>query len=162
MKKTILGAIAALLLGLSAPVAAAANKSGEEGTSSARAVRLPTVTDAWARATMPGQSVGAAYMKISSPTNVTLVKAETAAAKTVEVHGMDHHNGVMRMRVLGPLEVAAGTTVDLAPGGMHLMLLGLRKPLKAGETLQLKMTFASAGQAKTVLVVDLPIRSPGQ
>lgn len=75
---------------------------------------------------------------------------------------MEHQNGVMRMRALGPLQVAAGTTVELAPGGTHLMLLGLNKPLKAGETLQLKMTFARAGQTTTVLVVDLPIRPVGQ
>lgn len=101
-------------------------------------------------------------MKISSPTDVTLIKAETTVAKTVEVHGMDHQNGVMHMRALGSLQVASGTTVELAPGGTHLMLLGLNKPLKAGETLQLKMTFARAGQAATLLVVDLPIRPVGK
>lgn len=162
VKKAIWMTAAALLLGLSAVLASAANKSGEAGTSSARAAPVPAVTDAWARATVPGQPVGAAYMKISSPTDVTLIKAETTAAKSVEVHGMEHQNGVMRMRALGPLQVASGTTVELAPGGTHLMLLGLNKPLKAGETLQLKMTFARAGQAATLLVVDLPIRPVGK
>lgn len=154
--------VAALLLGLSAAIVVAASKRDAQETAPTRAASAPMVTQAWARATVPGQSVGAAYMKIFSPTDTTLVKAETAVANTVEVHNMRHENGVMQMRVLGPLNIAAGTTIELALGGTHLMLLDLKKPLKAGETLQLKMTFAGSGKADTVLLVDLPIRLLGQ
>jgi periplasmic copper chaperone A len=162
VKKAIWMTTVALLLGLSAALVSAANDSGEAGALSARAARMPKVNDAWARATVPGQQVGAAYMKIYSSADVALLKAETIVAKSVEVHSMDHQNGVMRMRALGPLQIGAGTTVELAPGRTHFMLLGLKKPLKAGETLRLKLTFASADMVETVVFVDVPIRPLGQ
>lgn len=98
-------------------------------------------------------------MTIASPVGATLQKIETSAAKSVEVHAMHHQNGVMRMRAVESLHVAAGVPTELAPGGMHLMLMGLKQPLKAGETLQLTMTFAANNHAATTLVLDVPIQT---
>jgi periplasmic copper chaperone A len=161
LKHTFCMTAIALLLGSSAAFGSATNKREEGALSSSRIQKDPTITDAWARATVPGQSVGAAYMKIFSPTNAVLVEAETMMAQTVEVHVMDHQKGVMRMRANGPVEIAGGTMAELVPGGKHLMLLGLSKPLKAGETFPMKLTFAGTGGESTV-IVEIPIRVNGQ
>lgn len=161
--KTAIGTIAVtLLLGLCTLTVHAANRSNAENMPSARVARAPSVTDAWARATVPGQPVGAVYMKIDSPSDAALIKIESDAAKTVGVHAMRVENGVMQMREHERLDIPAGKTVELAPGGMHLMLFGLRKQLKAAETIQLTMTFIHANKTKTTTLVDVPIRPFGQ
>lgn len=162
MQNTIGITIAVLLLSLCATFVSAAGKNDGQRNAPSRVTPAPTVTQAWVRATVPGQPVGAAYMKISSSTDATLIKVETPVAKAVEFHNMRHENGVMQMRALGSVNIAAGTTVDLAPGGMHLMLTDLKKPLIAGETIQLKMTFVGTVNTETVIVVELPIRPLGQ
>lgn len=79
-----------------------------------------TIDEPWARATVPGQPVGAAYMKISSTSTSTstarLLSAESDVAKEVQVHTMHNHDGVMKMREHGQLDIPAGQTVSLAPG----------------------------------------------
>jgi copper(I)-binding protein len=147
-----------LLLGLSPFKAHAADKRDAQASTSS----LPAVSGAWARATVPGQSVGAAYMKIDSPVNATLTGIESDVSQSAEVHTMRHQNGVMQMRKLNKLDIPAGQPVELAPGGAHLMLLGLKKPLKVGETLQLNMTFVDSAGAKTIVPVSVPIRPLGQ
>lgn len=122
----------------------------------------PVITDAWARATVPGQPVGAGYMKITSHTTVVLEAAVSDVAKEVQVHNMHMHEGVMQMRKHGQLELPAGKTVELAPGGMHLMLLGLKKPLKVGEEVSMTLTFTDKQGTKTSTVVILPVRPIGQ
>jgi copper(I)-binding protein len=151
-----------LLLGLSLFNAHAADKKDAQANASSRTTRLPAVSGAWARATVPGQSVGAAYMKIDSPFNATLIGIESDVSRSAEVHTMRHQNGVMQMRKLTKLDIRAGQRMELAPGGAHLMLLGLKKPLKAGETLQLNMTFVDIAGAKTIVPVSVPIRPLGQ
>lgn len=121
-----------------------------------------TINEPWARATVPGQPVGAVYMKISSPDAVRLVDIETDVAKDVQVHSMKMENGVMKMRDLGELEVPAGQAVELTPGGIHLMLMGLKKPLVAGETVTVKMTFQDGKNGKNTSVVAVPIRAIGK
>ncbi|OGS97775.1 MAG: hypothetical protein A3K04_02285 [Gallionellales bacterium RBG_16_56_9] len=156
------GIVVTLLVGLTSLTVHAANQRATEKTTSAQAVRAPVITDAWTRATVPGQPVGGAYMKISSPTPVTLIHVETDAAKEVQVHIMHMDNGVMKMREQGPLAILAGKTVELAPGGLHLMLLGLKQALKAGDTITLKMTFIDANKVKTTSVIKAPVRPIGQ
>ncbi|RJG07367.1 copper chaperone PCu(A)C [Noviherbaspirillum cavernae] len=121
-----------------------------------------TINEPWARATVPGQPVGAVYMKISSPAAVSLVDVQTDVAKDVQVHTMKMENGVMKMRDHGQLEVPAGQTVELAPGGVHLMLLGLKKPLVAGEPVTVKMTFQDAKNTRSTSTVTVPIRAIGK
>jgi copper(I)-binding protein len=151
-----------LLLGLTPFNAHAADKRDAQASASSRTTRFPAVSGAWARATVPGQSVGAAYMKIDSPFNATLAGIESDVSQSAEVHTMRHQNGVMQMRKLNKLDIPAGQRVELVPGGAHLMLLGLKKPLKAGETLQLNMTFVDSAGAQTVVPVSVPIRPLGQ
>lgn len=116
------------------------------------------VIDAWARANAPGQSVGAAYMTFISADNSTFLRAETPIASSVEIHSMTMDNGVMKMRMLPEMPLKAGKEEKLAPGGFHLMLFDLKKPLKVGEQLDLTLTFRDAAGKVTQQNVSLPIK----
>lgn len=111
---------------------------------------------------MPGQPVGAAYLTLSAASPVTLLQIETDAAKQVQIHDMRTVDGVMQMREQRNLEVAPDRPVVLAPGGMHLMLLDLKKPLKAGETVRLTFTFVDTAQKKIAATIDVPVRPLGK
>ncbi len=117
------------------------------------------VLDAWARANVPGQTVGAAYMTLISAQDNSLIKVETAMASAVEIHSMSMDNGVMKMRMLDTLPLSAGKPEKLAPGGFHLMLFDLKKPLTAGETLNLKLTFKDQAGNISQQDVTLPIKA---
>jgi periplasmic copper chaperone A len=117
-----------------------------------------TVSDAWVRANVPGQSVGAAYMTLTSPKNSTLVYIETPAAGKVEIHSMSMTNNVMKMRKLEELPLKAGKAERLAPGGFHLMLFDLAKPLKAGESAVFTLCFKDKAGKITHQDVTLPIK----
>ena len=119
--------------------------------SAATAYAEVTVSDAWVKATRPAQKVGAAYMTLESPQDATLVKIESPAAGTVEIHSMTMNDGIMKMRRLEDLPLPAGESVKLAPGGFHLMLFDLAKPMQAGETVPFTLHFKdSAGNLSTV------------
>ncbi|MEQ1602795.1 MAG: copper chaperone PCu(A)C [Methylophilaceae bacterium] len=96
---------------------------------------------AWARATAPGQEVGAAYITLQSARNTRLYKAESVVASQVEIHNMTMSNGVMQMRKLDGLALIANKATTLEPGALHLMLLGLKKPLTAGEKIKISLYF---------------------
>ena len=116
------------------------------------------VIDSWVRASVLGQSVGAAYMTFISADDSTFVRAETPIASSVEIHSMTMDNGVMKMRMLPELPLKAGKEEKLAPGGFHLMLFDLKKQLKAGEQLELKLTFRDASGKITQQTLTLPIK----
>ena len=116
------------------------------------------VLDAWARANAPGQTVGAAYMTLISAQDSTMVKVEADIAGTVEIHSMSMDNGVMKMRMLEDLPLPAGKAEKLAPGGFHLMLFDLKKPLTAGESIKLTLTFRDNAGKVTQQVVTLPVK----
>jgi copper(I)-binding protein len=117
------------------------------------------VTDAWVRATVPGQKVAAAYVTLRSSTAAKLVGVETKAARRAEIHSMSHEGGVMKMRRLESLELPAGQDVALAPGGNHIMLFDPVEPLKAGQRVALKLVVEQDGR-RTEIPVDAPVRSP--
>jgi len=117
------------------------------------------LSDAWVRASNPGQSVGAAYVTLSSAQDVTLVYAETERAGTVEMHSMTMQNGVMRMRSMEELPVPAGKPVKLAPGGLHLMLFELPTPFKAGEQVKFRLCFKDKQGKITDQFVTMPVKA---
>lgn len=117
------------------------------------------ISDAWVRATAPGQKVAAAYMNLSSKQGATLVSVECALAGSVEIHTMTMENDVMKMRMLDDLPLPAGKSVSLAPGGLHLMLFNLKQPLDAGKQANFTLKFRTAnGEEKQVRIV-LPIKT---
>lgn len=111
----------------------------------------------WARATPRGASVGAGYLTVTNTgkTADRLVGGETDAAKRFELHKMTMDNGVMKMRPLrNGLEIKPGQTVTLKPGGYHVMLVGLRKPLVKGEHVEATLRFEKAGTLHVYFLVE--------
>ncbi|MCI4678736.1 copper chaperone PCu(A)C [Rhodoblastus acidophilus] len=108
-----------------------------------------TIAQPWSRATPGGATTGAVYMTIEnkSAAEDRLTGASSDVAAKTEIHEMKMVNGVMEMRgISGGLAVPAHGSVAFKPGGYHVMLIGLKKPLKAGETVPLTLDFAKAGK----------------
>ncbi len=141
---------AAMLLPLMSSLAAAQNESG--GIS---------VSEAWSRATPGGARNGAAFLQISAKgTGDRLVDANSEVAERVELHNHIHEDGVMKMRRVDGIEIPADGSVTLEPGGYHLMLMNIKRPLKAGETLDLTLVFEKAGEVEVTAKVE-PIGAKG-
>jgi len=124
--------LAGALLGMAAPAFAGP-------------IRLDTP---WLRETPPASKVGAGYAVIVNGARAEdrLLGGATPAAERVEVHSMSMEGGIMRMRpVQGGLAVPGGGRVALKPGSYHLMLIGLKRPLRRGETVPLTLRFLRAG-----------------
>ena len=118
------------------------------------------VTQPWARATPKGASTGAAYLTVTNTGSKTarLSCASTDAAAKCRIHDMTMSNGVMKMRpVEGGLEIKPGQTVTLKPGGYHLMLEGLKAPLKAGDNVEATLTSSDGASIK----IAFPIAAIG-
>ncbi len=126
----------------------------------AQAADAVHISNAWARATAPGQDVGAVYMTLKSSTNLSVTKAETAVADTVEIHEMSMANGVMKMRMMETLSLPAGQAVKLAPGGFHFMLFDLKQPLKPGSQIELVLTLKDKQGKTSTQAVKMPVKAP--
>jgi len=100
-----------------------------------------TVTNAWVRGTVAPQTATGAFMEIRSTESVSLVGVSTPVAASAAIHEMSMSGGVMRMRPIPKLDVGPDKAVSLAPGGYHLMLEGLKKPLRKGESVPLSLVF---------------------
>ena len=115
----------------------------------------------WARATPGKAQIGAVYLTIRAPAGDRLVSVSSPVAAAVELHEHTMAGMVMRMRPLAGLAIPAGQTVALAPGGMHIMLVGLKAPLREGQSFALTLTFAKAGpQTVTVMVGKVGAMGP--
>jgi copper(I)-binding protein len=102
----------------------------------------------WLRETPPAATTGAGYTLIRNPGRLEdrLLDAHSAVADNIEVHSMTMDGGIMRMRpVTGGLAIPPGGSVALRSGGYHLMLTGLKRPLRRGETVEIRLRFARAG-----------------
>jgi periplasmic copper chaperone A len=118
------------------------------------------VEQPWARATPTGASTGAVYLTIANESHDAdrLLGASSDVADKLQIHEMKVVNGVMEMReVIGGLSVPAKGSVVLKPGSYHVMLIGLKKPLKDGETIPFTLDFEKAGK----LSITVPIRPMG-
>ena len=116
-----------------------------------------SISDAWARATVPGQVVGAAYLSIAAKQDIRLDAVTTPVAESVEIHTMQIQQGVMRMRMLEKLDIPAGKKVTLAPGQTHLMLINLKSPLKAGENITLQLSFSHSDGSSQQQTIIAPV-----
>ena len=116
------------------------------------------VRDAWVRASVPGQKATGAFMKIKAKDTVRLVGVASPAAAVAEVHEMKMQGDVMTMRaVSGGLEIAAGKTVELAPGGYHLMLMDLKAPLLKDGSVPLTLVFKDAKGVESRMELKVPV-----
>jgi periplasmic copper chaperone A len=121
-----------------------------------------TVQHPYARVTQAGQGVGGAYFELRNQGDADrLVSASAAVAERVELHTMAMEGDVMRMRQLDALDLPAGQTVKLAPGGQHLMLIGLKAPLTLGMRFPLELRFEKAGPVTVMVWVEPATLPPG-
>ena len=117
-----------------------------------------TVRDAWIRATPPGAPTAAGYVTITNHaiSSDRLIGGQTSAAASVEPHQMLMTGGVMRMRPApGGMAIGASATVRLSPNSDHLMLIGLKRPLVAGQHVKVVLHFRRAGDVP----VDFAVRN---
>jgi len=107
-----------------------------------------TVTEAWVREPVPGRAVTAAYAVVDNPakTEISIVSASSEVAVTAELHEMAVSGDMMKMQQVKEIKVPAAGRVELKPGGYHVMLFDLKKPLKEGDVVPLVLT--TSGGAK--------------
>jgi len=142
-----------VMLGLSAALLSAAPAVAQHAAE-LRAGDL-VITRAWSRAAGQG-GTGVGYLTITNRGSVPdrLLSASSPAAGRLELHSHAHEGGVMRMREVPAIEIPPGETVTLQPGGLHLMLMGLKQPLRQGETLPVTLRFARAGEVQVALAIQ--------
>ena len=115
------------------------------------------VEGAWARASVPGQKGTGAFMRLTSKETVRLVRAESLAAGVTEVHEMKMEGDIMKMRAVPALELPAGKTVELKPGGYHVMLMDLKGPVAKDSVLPITLVFEDARGVQSKLNLSLPV-----
>lgn len=145
---------------LSALLSAAAISLAGPTFAAEDAVGPITISDPWARATAPTAPAGAAYMTLSTAGEDSdrLIMATSPAATLVELHTVQlDGSGVMRMREVEAIDISPDAPTSLAPGGFHIMLIGLTEPLVQGEEFPLTLTFEGAGSVE----ISVPIASAG-
>ena len=116
------------------------------------------VKNAWARATAPGQTTASVYMEIVSATDTVLIGAGSPRARSAGIHDMRTEGGVMKMRAMPKLALPAQKSVRLAPGGLHVMLVGIKRPLREKDRVPLELTIEGAGGSKSTVAVEAEVR----
>ena len=129
--------------------------------SSAYATDKLVISEAWVRATAPGQQVGAAYMTLKSNADITVTKVQSNVTGSVEIHEMAMNNGVMKMRMKDSLPLSAGKPFKLEPNGFHLMLFDLKKPLQAGGEVAFTLEFKDKNGKIESQKISAPIKTGG-
>ena len=112
-----------------------------------------SVDGAWARATISGQSGSVAYFTIRNAGGEDKLLTVSSSGVDASLHSTSMDNGVMRMRPLEALDIPANGTVELKPGGTHVMLMELKQPLQAGSALELDLKFEKSGERKVMAKV---------
>lgn len=116
------------------------------------------VKSPWVRGTVTGQKATGAFMELSAPGGAVIVGASSPIAGVTEIHEMKMDGGVMKMRPAPRLEVPAGKTVSLAPGGYHVMLMDLKQQLKKGDTVPLTLQVETKDRKVQAVEVKAEVR----
>ncbi len=151
MRRTLTGLSAAISLTLAAILT---SPGGADASS-------VMIMQAFARASAtPIATSGAAYMSLMNHGTEPdrLVSAVTPAAKSAEIHKSEVVDGIMKMAPVGSLEIPVNGTLEMKPGGYHIMLIGLVKPLKKGDEIEITLTFEKAG----AVTVKVPVGGVAQ
>lgn len=126
------------------------------------ALAQTTVTDAWVRGTVAQQKATGLFATITSAAGGTLVSASSPAAGVVEIHEMAMDGNVMKMRALPDgLALPAGQAVALKPGGLHIMMMDLKQPLKAGDLVDVTLVVQDAKGQRETLQLKVPVKALG-
>ena len=118
-----------------------------------------SVKDPWVRGTVAQQKASGAFMQITSTKGGKLLSVSTPVAGVAEVHEMKMEGNTMKMRAAPALELPPRQTVELKPGGYHVMLMDLKQPLVDGTSLPLVLSFEDAKGAKSSLQLRVPVRT---
>jgi copper(I)-binding protein len=130
-------------------------------------VALPALADtvkidnAWVRATAPGQKVAGAFMDLTADADMTLISAASPAAKVVELHTMSMDNGVMIMRQVKEIGLPKSKTINLKPGGLHVMLIDLTGQIKPGDKTPVTLSVRGGDGKVQTLALELDARPAG-
>lgn len=145
------------LLGVVAVCGTAGCSAGPR-SSAARQGPPVTVINAWVRATIPGATGTAAYMTLQNPASspVVLVRAHSPAAEAVEFHESVRRDGIARMHPLPRVTVPARGVAKFVPGGAHIMLIGVRRELRAGSVVPMTLVFAGGDSLRLILKTRSP------
>ena len=119
------------------------------------------VENAWVRPTVAGQQGTGGFMKLTARETMQLVGVSSPVAGVAEVHEMKMEGSVMKMRPVGVLDLPAGKTVELTPGGYHLMLMDLKRPLPKDSTIALTLVLRNAKGVQSLVDLRVPVAAPG-
>lgn len=142
MKKLLFSAVVASVVFSSSPV-----YSGES----------MLITDPWVRETLPSMKMTAGYFQLNntSSTTKTMIAAESSCANRVEIHEHKLVDGLMKMQKVPALEVKENSVINFVPGGYHLMMFGVSKQVKQGNSCEMRLIF----QDKSVVTFTAPVKS---
>ena len=115
-----------------------------------------TIDEPFARAVPPGQPNSAAFMTLQNSSDETLriLSASSNVSEVTELHTHTEVDGVMQMRQIDAIEIPAGGTTELKPGGLHVMLIGLTQPLAEGDTVEVTLNFEDGSER----LLDVPVQ----
>jgi periplasmic copper chaperone A len=114
-------------------------------------------TDAWARGTIGGQTSSSVYMRLRSAQPASLIAVDSPLG-AAELHEMTMDGNIMRMRNVKRVDLPAGRTVDLNPGGLHIMLTGLKRPLAKGDRVPVRLTIEAKDKSRKTVEVSAEVR----
>ncbi len=116
------------------------------------------IQSAWARPTVTGQTGTGAFMRLTSKDGARVIGASSAVAGVVEIHEMKMDGNVMRMRAIAGLDLPPGSVVELRPGGYHMMLMDLKRPLAVGEKIKVELRLEMRNKKLVTQPVEIEIR----
>lgn len=119
------------------------------------------VEDAWVRGTVATQKASGAFMRLTPSANARLISAQSPVAGVVEIHEMAMENDIMKMRQIPGLDLAAGRTMELKPGGYHVMLMDLKQQLKGGESVPITLVFEDGAKKRFTQEVKATVTALG-
>lgn len=120
-----------------------------------------TVKEPWVRGTVAQQKASGAFMQITSATGGKVISVASPVAGVAEIHEMAMAGDMMKMRAVSALELPAGKTVELKPGGYHVMLMDLKSQLKAGDTVPLTLVIEGKDGKRETLELKAPVKALG-
>lgn len=115
----------------------------------------------WVRATAPGQKVAGGFMTLTADADMVLVGGSSPVSKHFELHYMKMENGVMEMREMKEIPLPKGKAVSLEPGGLHVMFIDLRQPIREGRKVPMTLVVKGADGKEQKLPVEAEVRRPG-
>ncbi len=124
----------------------------------ASAAAQVTVREPWIRATVPAAQATGAFMELVSKQDARLIEVRSPAAGIIEIHQMSMQGDRMMMSAVEGIDLPAGKTVALASGGYHIMMMDLKRQMKAGESVPMTLVFQGKGKKQETVEVQVPVK----